>query len=155
MWVGGFCLHGRTKKKNARVLKYITSFLSNNSGPSNSTQQWGLKPLEEELVKDEVISYNEGYRVHIHKELAIFPNSHKKSDQAAIAAHNCHLIICPKIWSLGTSVKVQHLYFWPKKWVTGWISSKRWVPQGGHIEQLGLSLQPFMGISLPYGVRNT
>jgi hypothetical protein len=60
MWVGGFCLRGRTKKTNARVLKDVTSFLSNNTGPSNSTQQWGLKPPEEELVKDEVISYNEG-----------------------------------------------------------------------------------------------
>jgi hypothetical protein len=38
MWVGGFCLHGRTKKTNARVLKEVTSFLSNNTGPSNSTQ---------------------------------------------------------------------------------------------------------------------
>jgi hypothetical protein len=49
--------------------------------------------------------------VHIPKELAIFPNSHTKSDQGAIAAHNCHLGRCPKIWSLGTSVKVQHLDF--------------------------------------------
>jgi hypothetical protein len=60
MWVGGFFPRGRTKKTNAHVLKYVTSFLSNNIGSSNSTQQWGLKPLEEELVKDEVISYNEG-----------------------------------------------------------------------------------------------
>jgi hypothetical protein len=60
MWIGGFCLHGRTKKTNARVLKDVMSFLSNSTGPSNSTRQWGLKPPEEELVKDEVISYNEG-----------------------------------------------------------------------------------------------
>jgi hypothetical protein len=60
MWVGGFCLHGRTKKTNARVQKNITSFLSNSTRPSNSTQQWGLKPPEEELVKDETINYNEG-----------------------------------------------------------------------------------------------
>jgi hypothetical protein len=51
---------GEQRKTNTRVLKDVTSFLSNNTGPSNSTQQWGLKPLEEELVKDEVISYNEG-----------------------------------------------------------------------------------------------
>ena len=60
MCVGGFCLCGRTKKTNDHVLKDITSFLSDNTGPSNSTQQWGLKPPEEELVKDEVIGYNEG-----------------------------------------------------------------------------------------------
>ena len=34
-------------------------------------------------------------------------------------------------WSLGTSVQAQHLDFRPQKWVTGWIPSKRWVPQGG------------------------
>jgi metal-dependent hydrolase (beta-lactamase superfamily II) len=60
MWVGGFCLRGRTKKKNARVLRELTSFLSNKTGPSNNTHQWGLKPLEEGIVKDETISYNEG-----------------------------------------------------------------------------------------------
>ena len=60
MWVGGFCPRGRTKKTNARVLKDATSFLSNSTGPSNSTQQWGLKSLEEKLVKDEIISYSEG-----------------------------------------------------------------------------------------------
>jgi hypothetical protein len=60
MWVGGLGPHGRTKKTNARVLKYVTSFLSNSTGPSNITQQWGLKPPKEELVKDEAISYNEG-----------------------------------------------------------------------------------------------
>jgi hypothetical protein len=60
MWVGGFCLRDRTKEKNARVLKDVMSFLSIITGPSNSTQQWGLKPPEEELVKDEAISYNEG-----------------------------------------------------------------------------------------------
>ena len=47
-------------KENARVLKDVTSFLSNSTRPSNSTQQWGLKSLEEKIVKDEVISYNEG-----------------------------------------------------------------------------------------------
>ena len=51
-----------------------------------------------------------GPRVHILKTLAIFPNSHKKYDQGAIAAHNFHLGRCPKFWSLGTSVKVRHLY---------------------------------------------
>jgi len=60
MWLGGFCLRGKTKKTNACVLKYVTSFLSNNTGPSNRTQQWGLKPPEEKLVNDEVISYNWG-----------------------------------------------------------------------------------------------
>ena len=49
-----------SKKKNAHVLKDVTSFPSNSTGPSNSTQQWGLKPPEDKLVKDEVISYNEG-----------------------------------------------------------------------------------------------
>jgi hypothetical protein len=115
MWIGRFCLHGRIKKKNAHVLKDVASFLLNSIGPSNNTQQWGLKPPKEELVKDETISYNEGYRVHISKELAIFPNSHTKSDQGAIAAHNCHMGKCPKIWSLSTSVKVQHLDFRPQK----------------------------------------
>jgi hypothetical protein len=51
---------GEQIKTNARVLKDVSSFLSNSTGPSNSTQQWGLKPPEEELVKVEVISYNEG-----------------------------------------------------------------------------------------------
>jgi hypothetical protein len=60
MWIGGFFPRGRTKKTNARVLKDVTFFLSNRTGPSNSTQQWGLKPPEEELVKDEVIGYDEG-----------------------------------------------------------------------------------------------
>jgi hypothetical protein len=59
MWVGGFFPHGRTKKTNDRVLKDVSSFLSNRTRPSKSTQQWGLKPPEEELVKDEIISYNE------------------------------------------------------------------------------------------------
>jgi hypothetical protein len=60
MWISGFFPHGESKKKNARVLKDVTSFLSNSTGPSNSTQQWGLKSPEEELVKDEIISNNEG-----------------------------------------------------------------------------------------------
>ena len=30
------------------------------TGPSNNTQQWGLKPPKEELVKVELITYNEG-----------------------------------------------------------------------------------------------
>jgi hypothetical protein len=59
--------------------------------------------------------------VHISKEMAIFPNSDTKYDQGAIAAHNHHLGRCPKFWSLGTSVKVQHLDFQPQKWLTGWI----------------------------------
>jgi hypothetical protein len=61
MWISGFGPRGEsTKKTNARVLEDITSFLSNSTGPSNSTQQWGLKSLEEKLVKDEKIGYNEG-----------------------------------------------------------------------------------------------
>jgi hypothetical protein len=64
-------------------------------------------------VKDEIISYNEGKRVHILKEMEIFPNSHTKSNRGAIAAHNCHLGRCTKIWSLGTLVKVRHLDFRP------------------------------------------
>jgi hypothetical protein len=60
MWVGIFCPHWRTKRTNSHVLKDITSFLSNRTRPSNNTRQWGMKPPEEELVKDEVISYNEG-----------------------------------------------------------------------------------------------
>jgi hypothetical protein len=60
MWVGVFFLHGGTKETNACVLKDVMTFLSNSTGPSNSTRQWGLKPPEEELVKDEVINYNEG-----------------------------------------------------------------------------------------------
>jgi hypothetical protein len=61
MWVSGFCLRGGIKKKaNAHVLEDVTSFLSNSTGPSNSTQQWGLKSPEEKLVKDEIIGYNEG-----------------------------------------------------------------------------------------------
>jgi hypothetical protein len=60
MWVRGFFPRGEIKKKaNTRVLADITSFLSNNTGPSNSTQQWGLKSPEEKLVKDEIIGYNE------------------------------------------------------------------------------------------------
>jgi hypothetical protein len=51
---------GNQKKENARVLEDVTSFLSNSTGPSNSTQQWGLKSPEETLVKDETIGYNEG-----------------------------------------------------------------------------------------------
>ena len=56
----GFVCVGNQKKKNARVLEDVMSFLSNSTGPSNSTQQWGLKSLEEKLVKDEIIGYNEG-----------------------------------------------------------------------------------------------
>jgi hypothetical protein len=60
MWISGFCPCGESKKTNARVLEDVTSFLSNSTGPSNSTQQWGLKSPEEKLVKDEIIGYNEG-----------------------------------------------------------------------------------------------
>jgi hypothetical protein len=61
MWVRGFCLRGENKKKaNTRVLEDVTSFLSKSTGPSNSTQRWGLKSPEEKLVKDEIIGYNEG-----------------------------------------------------------------------------------------------
>ena len=52
---------GESKKKaNARVLEDVTSFLSNSTRPSNSTQQWGLKSSEEKLVKDEIIGYKDG-----------------------------------------------------------------------------------------------
>jgi ribosomal protein S6 len=51
---------GNQKKTIAPILEDVTSFLSNSTGPSNSTQQWGLKSLEEKLVKDEIIGYNEG-----------------------------------------------------------------------------------------------
>jgi hypothetical protein len=51
---------GNQKKANTRVLEDVTSFLSNSTGPSNSTQQWGLKSPEETLVKDEITGYNEG-----------------------------------------------------------------------------------------------
>ena len=54
-----FSAWGSQKKENARVLEDVTSFLSNSTGPSNSTQQWGLKSPEETLVKDEVTGYNE------------------------------------------------------------------------------------------------
>ena len=57
-WV--LSMWGIKKKANAHVLEDITSFLSNSTGPSNSTQQWGLKSLEEKLVKNEIIGYNEG-----------------------------------------------------------------------------------------------
>ena len=61
MWVSGFCPCGGIKKKeNVRVLEDVTSFLSNSTGPSNSTQQWGLKSPEEKQVKDEITGYNEG-----------------------------------------------------------------------------------------------
>jgi hypothetical protein len=61
MWVSGFCPCGGIKKERKTcVLEDVTSFLSNSTGPSNSTQQWGLKSLEDTLVKDEVIGYNEG-----------------------------------------------------------------------------------------------
>jgi hypothetical protein len=61
MWVRGFLsAWGNQKKENACVLEDVTSFLSNSTGPSNSTQQWGLKSPGEKLVKDEVIGYNEG-----------------------------------------------------------------------------------------------
>ena len=60
MWLGGFCPWGRKNEKNSYVLKDVSSFLSNNIGPSKITQQWGMKPPKEELVKVEVISYNEG-----------------------------------------------------------------------------------------------
>jgi hypothetical protein len=62
--------------------------------------------------------------VHILKEMVIFPNSHTKSNQGAISAHNRHLGICPKFWPLGTLVKVRHLDFQPQKWVMGYIPSQ-------------------------------
>ena len=62
MWVRAFFVRvGESKKKaNARVLEDVTSFLSNSTGPSNSSQQWGLKSPKEILVKNETIGYNEG-----------------------------------------------------------------------------------------------
>jgi hypothetical protein len=62
MWVREFFVRvGESKKKaNARVLEDVTSFLSNSTGSSNSSQQWGLKSLEETLVKIEITGYNEG-----------------------------------------------------------------------------------------------
>jgi hypothetical protein len=60
MCVSGFCPCGEKRKTNDHVLEDVTSFLSNSTRPSNSTQQWGLKSLEEKLVKDEIIGYNEG-----------------------------------------------------------------------------------------------
>ena len=51
---------GEKKKANARVLEDVTSFLSNSTGSSNSSQQWGLKSPEEILVKNEITGYNEG-----------------------------------------------------------------------------------------------
>jgi hypothetical protein len=48
------------KKENARVLEDVTSFLSNSTESSNSSQQWGLKSPEEILVKNEITGYNEG-----------------------------------------------------------------------------------------------
>jgi hypothetical protein len=62
MWVKGFCSRGGIKKQkaNTRVLEDLTSFLSNSTGSSNSSQQWGLKSPEETLVKIEKTGYNEG-----------------------------------------------------------------------------------------------
>jgi hypothetical protein len=99
IYVGKWVLStwGIKKKAIVHVLEDVTSFLSNSTGPSNSTQQWRLKSLEEKLVKDEIIGYNEGYMGHIPKELAIFPNSHTKYNQGATIAHNCHLGRFPKI----------------------------------------------------------
>jgi hypothetical protein len=51
---------GNQKKENARVLEDVTSFLSNSTRSSNSSQQWGLKSPEEKLVKNEITGYNEG-----------------------------------------------------------------------------------------------
>ena len=51
---------GNQKKANARVIEDVTSSLSNSTGPSNHSQQWGLKSPEKKLVKDEIIGYNEG-----------------------------------------------------------------------------------------------
>jgi hypothetical protein len=51
---------GEQIKENDCVLKDVSSFLSNNTEPSKITQKWVLEPPEEELVKVEIISYNEG-----------------------------------------------------------------------------------------------
>jgi hypothetical protein len=48
-------------KENKFLCPRIRNILPlNSTRPSNSTQQWGLKSLEEKLVKDEIIGYNEG-----------------------------------------------------------------------------------------------
>jgi hypothetical protein len=62
MWVRGFLSTwgNQKERKNARVLEDVTSFLSNSTGSSNSSQQWGLKSPEETLVKNEINGYNEG-----------------------------------------------------------------------------------------------
>jgi hypothetical protein len=61
MWVRGFFVRvGEKRQANARVLEDVTSFLSNSTGSSNSSQQWGLKSPEETLVKIEITGYNEG-----------------------------------------------------------------------------------------------
>ena len=62
MWVREFfvCVGESKKKATACVLEDVTSFLSNSTGSSNSSQQWGLKSLEEILVKIEITGYNEG-----------------------------------------------------------------------------------------------
>jgi hypothetical protein len=60
-WSEGFVHVGESQQKaNVRVLEDVTSFLSNSTESSNSSQQWGLKSLEEILVKNEITGYNEG-----------------------------------------------------------------------------------------------
>jgi hypothetical protein len=61
MWVSRFFPHGEIKKERKYSCpRRRNAFLSNRTGPSNSTQQWGLKSPEEKLVKDEITGYNEG-----------------------------------------------------------------------------------------------
>jgi len=47
-------------KEISHFLKDLSSFLSKSTGICKSTQQWGMNPLEEELVKVRTIIYNEG-----------------------------------------------------------------------------------------------
>jgi hypothetical protein len=93
--------------------------------------------------------------VHIPKEMAIFPNSHTKSDQGAIEAHNCHMGRYPKIWSLGTSSKCDIYIFGLRNGSRAGSYPRGGCLKGGRKEQLDLGLRPFMGISLANGVRNT
>jgi hypothetical protein len=62
IWVRGFLSAWGNQKQKAisRVLEDVTSFLSNSTGSSNSSQQWGLMSPEEILVKNEITGYNEG-----------------------------------------------------------------------------------------------
>jgi hypothetical protein len=60
MWVRGICPRGNQNERKFSCPKRHNVLPLKSTGPSNSTQQWGLKSPEETLVKDEVIGYNEG-----------------------------------------------------------------------------------------------